>query len=75
MEYFYWGGAFLAAGGCEQLRSGQSRFTTDISQCEQKIVSLNPPTYSLKTLTDTCIKIEQGISTQELLARFEDAAL
>lgn len=75
MGYFYWGGAFLAASGCDRMVSGQRRFDTAVAQCEKSLVSLDPPRYSLKRLTDTCVKLEEGVAPQDLLSQFERQAL
>lgn len=68
------GGGFLAASGCDQLTSGENRFQTEVKRCEKVLTQLEPPVYSLKTFTDTCIKLEEGISSKQILAQFQDQA-
>ena len=68
------GGWFLAASGSDQLTSGENRFQTQVKRCEKVLTQLEPPVYSLKTFTDTCIKLEEGIPAKQILAQFQEQA-
>lgn len=70
----YFGGVFLAAGGCDHLNSGEFRFDTEVSKCVKVLKQLDPPVYSLKNPTNICVRLDQGVSPKVIIAELEEQA-
>lgn len=68
------GGSILALSGTEGFVSGASKFNAEVKGCEKVITQLDPPVYSLRTPTEICADLDRGVSSREIIAKFEEKA-
>ncbi len=72
MAALFLGGAMLGAAGFIDLTStGADKFNEHMGQCVKGLTQIDPPVYTLKNPTDFCLRLEQGVPSQTIIAEFD----
>lgn len=67
-------GGMLAASGVDGLDSGMDRFNKEVAKCEKVVSQTNPLVYKLKTATAVCVRLDQGVPPETIIAEFNEQA-